>query len=648
MDPQNTDKDQLLKDLLSCHARIKDLELETGHEKDREAILRAKAIFEGLFEFAPDAIVVVDINGRVKHVNKQAERMFGYSSEDMVGRDHDVLVPQRFKMGHNLSMREYLKKPWPRSMGAGLELYGRKKDGTEFPVDISLGPIDTNGELLVLAVVRDCTEWKEIQKALRESEEHYRKLVELLPDAIAVLTEGKPVFMNQAGARLFGVASAAQLVGKPVMEYVHAEYRELVKERMRKILQEGQILPPAEERFRLHDGTVMDAEVISMPFSYEGKPAMLSIVRDIRERKRAETIIKQSEERSRQTLDRMIEGCQIIGLDWRYLYVNDVAARHGHRTKEELLGHTMMEVYPGIEKTRVFAQLKECMDKRVPAKMENEFTFHDGGKGWFELSVQPAVEGIFILSLDITERKRAEEQLGRTLAELARSNTELEQFAYVASHDLQEPLRLVTNFTQLLEKRYRGKLDQNADEYVRYIIDGAGRMKAMIDDLLSYSRVGTQGKAFEQADCVLLLQQALTNLKMVIEESKAKVTHGPLPVLMLDDTQTGRLFQNLIGNAIKFHREEQPQVHVSARRAEKEWVFAVQDNGIGISREFFDRLFMIFQRLHTRDKYPGTGIGLAMCKKIVERHGGRIWVESEPGKGSTFYFTIPERNITLA
>jgi PAS domain S-box-containing protein len=251
--------------------------------------------------------------------------------------------------------------------------------------------------------------------------------------------------------------------------------------------------------------------------------------------------------------------------------------------------------------------------------------------------------GVIVFCIDITSRVRAEKALRDRTEALERSNRELEQFAYVASHDLQEPLRMVASYTQLLAKRYKGKLDADADEFIAYAVDGATRMQALINDLLTYSRVGTRGKDFKPTNSEAVLERTLKNLQNAVEESGAKVTYDTLPTLMADDMQLGQLFQNLIGNALRFHGEEPPRIHVSAQKNENQWVFSVHDNGIGIDPEFTERIFIIFQRLHKRREYPGTGIGLAICKKIVERHGGRIWVESKPEKGSTFYFTIPLR-----
>ena len=301
---------------------------------------------------------------------------------------------------------------------------------------------------------------------------------------------------------------------------------------------------------------------------------------------------------------------------------------------------------------------------------EAENLFPDLGKNgkWLFFTAAPLkdhygkVVGAIETLQDITDRKRAEKKLRRTVTNLERSNAELQQFAYVASHDLQEPLRMVSSYVQLLKHRYKGKLDSDADDFIAFAVDGALRMQTLINDLLTFSRVGTRGKPFEPIDCEAVLEQVLANLKLAIEESRAVITHDALPTVMADSSQLVQLIQNLIDNAIKFCSEETPRVHISVTRGSgvgnrrskstnykprttnhKAWVFSVRDNGIGIDPEFHERIFTIFQRLHNREEYPGTGIGLAVCKKIVERHGGRMWVESEAGKGTTFFFTIRER-----
>ena len=240
----------------------------------------------------------------------------------------------------------------------------------------------------------------------------------------------------------------------------------------------------------------------------------------------------------------------------------------------------------------------------------------------------------------INEHKRTEKELRQYSTALKRSNEELQHFAYVASHDLQEPLRMISSYLQLIKRRYKGKLDADADEFIAFAVDGADRQQKMINALLEYSRVDRFGKPFESTDCEIVLEQALTNLKVMISECGAVITHDSLPTVMADNTQLLQVFQNLIANAVKFRGNEPPHVHISARRNENEWIFSVRDNGIGIDPEYNGRLFNIFKRLHGRE-YPGVGLGLSICKKIIMRHGGRIWVESESGKGATFYFTIP-------
>jgi signal transduction histidine kinase len=238
-------------------------------------------------------------------------------------------------------------------------------------------------------------------------------------------------------------------------------------------------------------------------------------------------------------------------------------------------------------------------------------------------------------------RATAEDQLRRTTSELQRSNTELQQFAYVASHDLFEPLRMVTSYLQLVDQRHGKDLGPKGREFLGFALDGAKRMDALIQDLLAYARLGLRGRPLEPTDCERVFTQCVSNLKVAIEESGATVSHEPLPTVPADPVQLAQVFQNLIGNAIKFRSARPPSVRVRAERRENQWLFVVQDNGMGIDPEFFERIFVIFQRLHTRQEYTGTGMGLAICKKIIERHGGKIWVESIAGEGSSFFFTLP-------
>jgi PAS domain S-box-containing protein len=251
------------------------------------------------------------------------------------------------------------------------------------------------------------------------------------------------------------------------------------------------------------------------------------------------------------------------------------------------------------------------------------------------------IVGVSTISRDITAQIQIEEELARRTAELQRSNAELVRFAYIASHDLQEPLRTITSYVQLLARRYQGKLDADADELIHYVVEGANRMRQLIQGLLAYARVHTRGDIFEPVALEEILAEALDGLGLALRESGATVTHGPLPVVSADPAQVGQVFSNLIANALKFRSAEPPAVDIRAKRRNDEWILSIRDNGIGIDPQFFDRIFIVFQRLHGIAEYPGTGLGLALCKRIVERHGGHIWVESRPGGGSTFFFMLP-------
>ncbi len=396
--------------------------------------------------------------------------------------------------------------------------------------------------------------------------------------------------------------------------------------------------------------------------------AFFVIYRNIRSRNKAEQEIRRlnetleqkveektnellkSELHFRNILDNLLEGAQIIGFDWKYIYVNNAFLKHATYQREELLGHTVLEKYPGIEKTEIFKVYHRCFTERIPIHLENEFTFPGGTTGWFELSFQPVPEGIFILSMDITERKKSEEALLQLNAildkradELQVSNTELERFAYVASHDLQEPLRMVSSFLHLLERKLEGKLDETNKQYIDFAVDGAERMKKLIQDLLQYSRVGTSRESITAVDCNEVMETVRSVLALSIYETKATLQVNDLPVIKAVHPQMVQLFQNLVGNALKYKGEEPPVIEVGCIAKGNRWEFYVKDNGIGIDPRFFDKIFIIFQRLHNKTEYSGTGIGLSICKKIVEKHGGEIRVASEPGKGSIFYFTLPKK-----
>ncbi len=374
-----------------------------------------------------------------------------------------------------------------------------------------------------------------------------------------------------------------------------------------------------------------------------------SLVGQFLRRKQAEEVVRESEARFRQTFELAGSGMAHVGVDGRFLRINRRLREILGRGEAELIGRSVKEISHPDDRDVTDSQRARVRGGELEvAQFEKRYLRADGRTVWVDLTVALARGGdgapLYEIAVfdDITERKHAEAALHAAHEELKRSNSELEQFAYVASHDLQEPLRMVSSYTQLIQRRYGDKLDGDAKEFMHYVVDGAARMKQLIEDLLAYSRVGTKGKQFREIELEAALKRAVTNLRAAIEESGAAVTWDPLPRLSADDVQLAQLFQNLIGNALKFRGAGVPRIHVSAVERESDWEFAVRDNGIGIEPQYFERIFMVFQRLHTKGEYPGTGIGLAICKKVVERHRGEIWVTSQPGEGSQFHFTLPK------
>lgn len=405
---------------------------------------------------------------------------------------------------------------------------------------------------------------------------------------------------------------------------------------------------PAVLKWVRKDGSIIWTEQHNVPVYNETGElvAIEGIARDVTEREQILQALRLENQRFLRFFDANIVGIGIVEEGGTLLMANDYYLNILGATRQDVLEgkvnwktSTPPEWLPVDENA-----LRELNERGICKPYEKEYIRADGTHVpvYLVKAMLPGPERqIAAFILDITERRQAEKVVQTIAEDLRRSNEELEQFAYVASHDLQEPLRMVTSYMQLLAERYQGKLDQDADEFIGYAVDGAKRMQNLINDLLAYSRIGTRGNPFAQVSIEKLLEDALKDLQIVIEESGAEITHDPLPELNADPMQLSAVLQNLLSNAIKYRSAEPPRIHVGARKEGNEWIFSVRDNGIGINPRFAERIFVIFQRLNPPGKYPGTGIGLAICKRIIQRHGGRIWVESAPGQGATFYFTIP-------
>lgn len=357
--------------------------------------------------------------------------------------------------------------------------------------------------------------------------------------------------------------------------------------------------------------------------------------------------LRHSEERFRSLVENASDLILIVDGQGRIAYASDSAATLIGFSAPMLLGTPLVELFHEDDMSAVERLLNQPARDGARGEL-TQVRFKTQVGAWRSGEIvcvnrlgDPAIGGIVVTVYDVTETREAALALEQQANELKRSNDDLQQFAYVASHDLQEPLRMVIGYMGLLNKRYAGKLGPEAHEFIRFAVDGAKRMQALIDDLLVYSRTGTQAKEVQEVDSCAVLGKTLETLNIAILESNARVTHDKLPLVKVEGTQLGQLFQNLIGNALKYRNGKAPEIFIGCRRAGNFWEFFVRDNGIGIDPQFAQKIFIIFQRLHSREAYPGTGIGLALCKKIVERHGGRIWVESTPQEGSTFYFTLP-------
>jgi PAS domain S-box-containing protein len=367
-------------------------------------------------------------------------------------------------------------------------------------------------------------------------------------------------------------------------------------------------------------------------------------------RRQTEEALRESEVRFRLLFAQAAVGIKRMDPQGRMLEVNDKLCDILGYSRAELLLLSLADITHPDDLASEQTELGRLLAGQINYySVEKRCLRKDGSVIWVRVtSSLPSPAGrasewwISVVE-DITMRKQTEAALQKMTEDLARSNKDLEQFAYIASHDLQEPLRAVAGFIGILKKQYRDKLDTDAVDYIDQSVEGAERMKALINDLLTYSRVGTKGEALKPMNMQVVFAAAVNNLQVAIGESKCFITHDALPVITADVAQMTQLLQNLIGNAIKFCGKDRPEIHIIARHNDEQWVFGVRDNGIGIEPQYFERIFLIFQRLHTRNQYPGTGIGLALCKKIIERHGGKVWVESAPGRGSTFFFTIPDK-----
>jgi PAS domain S-box-containing protein len=614
-----------------------------------EQYRNAESIYRTFFENSGAATIIVEDDMTVSFANKQFETLYGARKEDIQGKIKwtDFVHNEDLEFMHHYHI---LRRIDPQAAPDHYEfrMINRLKQMKYIVNTAAVIP----GTKKSIASLIDITDRKIAEESLNESESKYRTLFESASDTIILTDRDRFIDCNQKTLDMFGCSREEFLAANPQKFWPEFQPNgkptsALVMEAIKSALRGD--TSTFEIKYCRYDGTLFDSEQTFTIVKLSGKKYLQAIVRDITERKITEIALKEGEAKYRTLFESAIDTIILINNEL-ITDCNLATLKMFRGTREQLIGHPLWEFMPEFQPDGLLSKdmAKEKIQQALKGgtlflewrfircdetMFDAELTFNTitlKGEKYFQAIIR-----------DITERKQAAEKMKKLTQELERSNTDLAQFAYVASHDLQEPLRMVTSFVQLLQHRYQGKLDKDADEFISYAVDGASHMQRLINDLLKYSRVGTHGKTLEPTNFNIVISHALSNLSKTIKENNAIINIDHLPTISADYMQLVQLFQNLISNAIKYHSKKQPEILIRAINKGDFWLFSVRDNGIGIDKEYNDKIFTIFQRLHNKSKYPGTGIGLSICKKIVERHGGRIWVESKPGQGSTFYFTIP-------
>lgn len=617
-----------------------------------------------------DGVITTDVNGTIESVNDVAETLTGRGREDMVGQMLDMI----FQIAHE-DTNEIIAHPLNRVLHNGevVNLSDHMlllSPGRKLPIEYQAAPIRDEKKNVIgaIMVLRDVSERRTVERLRHESEQRLRSLMDNLGIFVGLLTPDGTLVEANRNALNAANLQPQDVLGKHFDEAYWWSYSETLQIQLREAIQRAASgkLVRYDARVRVGDDSFITIDFTLAPmFNEQGEVIYLipSGV-DITERKRSEddrTRLTLLLDAQRRRLQNIIEN--VPGIIWEIMIKPDGTSErrdYFNSYAERLLGYSSEETSDPESfwkqiilpedfdtATKQLAELAESdtgtniIPFRVTTREGRVLTLES--RNTLQRDEDGNITGAYGLVMDISERKRSEQALARYARDLRRSNEQLEQFAYVASHDLQEPLRMITSYLQLIEARYAGSIDEDGKEFINYAVDGASRMKSLINDLLMYSRVGRGERDFASVSMEAALVEAERNLQMMKEENQARITHDPLPEVFGDAVPLSQLLQNLISNAIKFRSEAPPEIHIGVRQHSDEWLFSVRDNGIGMESQYLDRIFIIFQRLHNKQKYSGTGIGLAISKKVVEHHGGRIWVESQPGKGTTFFFTLPRK-----
>ncbi|MGA2090636.1 MAG: PAS domain S-box protein [Endomicrobiales bacterium] len=600
--------------------------------------------YRRIIETVNEGIVIADKEGKIEFVNDKMADMLGYRIDDIIGKwgvdflakeQKEKITANREKLVSNNNIKD--------------EYCFLRKDGTPlWTVGSSSTLFDDNGTYIAnLSMHTDITERKRAEQAKQNALDRFYLVLSNMTFGVLLVTgDGLIEFANQHFCDMYHLKETPEelrkFTSREIVEKIRNEYvdPDQAATRIREIVDLRQTVH--DEEIVMRDGRIYLRDYIPIPLS-ENKVSRLWTQKEITKLKHVENALRDSRER----LDLALLSSRMGIFDWDIIndkrtWSSGVHALLG--TKPETFTGTAEEFFEAIhpeDRNTVQSALAKAL-KTGEYETEYRVVWPNGSihsiaaRG--KVHRNNAGHAVLMIGVcwDITDRKKTEEAL------LA-SNRELEQFAYVASHDLQEPLRMVASFTNLLEHRAQGLLDEKSQTFMRYIIEGSSRMQTLIEDLLAFSRVGRLEAARHLVNCNSILDNVITDLSKTIKVKNATITHDNLPRLMANESTMSRLFMNLVSNALKFcKKEEPPRIHIAVVRTHNEWQFAVSDNGIGINPKYFDKIFMIFQRLHGRDEYPGSGMGLAICKKIVTNYGGKIWVQSQPDKGTTFYFTIPQ------
>ncbi|MEN6351163.1 MAG: PAS domain S-box protein [Syntrophomonas sp.] len=679
------DKEQLLAEVSKLIKRVNELE----DYRKREKVLKAKLsvserYYRAIFDTTGTAMAIVEENATISLANNEFESLTGYSKREIEYKKNltDFVIEEdreRIKEYHRLrrtdagAPRKYefnllardetvrnilitidLIPKTQRSVASMLDITEKKE--AENKLQQAYNELEDRVRQRTIEITRinellqeENMEHEITLDELRNSEQILRSFVNAISESAFLMdNKGKILLVNEITAQRLGY-EADEIVGKYLYDFLDTDIAGIRKQKANEVITSGQ--PVSFED--APNGLSMWNSIYPV-FDRKGRITSLATFGyDISEvKKMEEEKVRAAVERAA-IIDAMGDGLLLMDMDGKIIDMNPALERMVRLDRELMLGNNFLEILPQLlapgDVDKTVKIVASTLKGRVPPSeiltliTRNRSYLYFISTASFVYDDYNRPRNVILTFRNVTPIKKAEDRVKQTMEELRRSNEELQQFAYVASHDLQEPLRMVTSFVQLLANRYRGRLDEEADEFINFAVDGARRMQHLIQDLLSYARVESKGREFSECDAGYCLGKAVFNLQKMIEENNAIIINCELPPIRADEGQITQLFQNLIDNAIKFRGVEPPKIYITAEKLQNEWLFSVQDNGIGIEPDYAERIFIIFQRLHSRKDFTGTGIGLSICKKIIQRHNGRIWVESQAGEGSTFFFTIPDR-----